>query len=87
MQVVWSRHSRERFFERALKYGITTDESEQQIVLQKVKEKQANGTVKTIFKLLDCHFTVIKEESQKLIYVVSIWESNEKEVELWLKKK
>ncbi|MFH1239922.1 MAG: hypothetical protein V1672_01790 [Candidatus Diapherotrites archaeon] len=87
MDVVWTRHARERFFERSLKYGITHSEVEQEIVKQKVKQKQKEGTIKTIFKIMDYYFTVIKEETKKIINVVSIWESNVNEVELWKKKK
>ena len=87
MRIVWSRHARERFFERSLIYGINLGEADQNILEQKVKEKQKDGAIKTIFKVLDCFFTVIKEETKKQINVVSIWESNEREVGLWKKKK
>ncbi|MBU2100419.1 hypothetical protein KKG83_06335 [Candidatus Micrarchaeota archaeon] len=86
MKIVWSRHSRIRFFERSLIYGINFGEAEQNILRQKVKQKQKDGTIKTIFKALDYFFTVIKEETKKQINVVSIWESNEREVLLWKKK-
>jgi len=87
MDIIWTRHARERFFERALMYGINVGEAEQNILKQRVKEKQKNNTIKTIFKILDYYFTVIKEETKKYINVVSIWEANEKEVQLWKKKK
>ena len=87
MKIVWSRHARERFFERSLIYGINLGEADQNILEQKVKEKQKDGAIKTIFKVLDCFFTVIKEETKKQINVISIWESNEKEAGLWKKKK
>ncbi len=51
------------------------------------KEKQKEGTVKTVFKVMEYYFTVIKEETKKYINVVSIWESNEEEVILWKKKR
>jgi hypothetical protein len=87
MNIVWTRHSRQRFFERSLKYGINYGEVEQNILRQKVKQKQKHGTVKTVFKIMEYHFTAIKEETKKYINVISIWESNEEEVELWKKKK
>lgn len=87
MEVIWTRHSRQRFFERSLKYGINYGEVEHNIITQKVKERQKDGTIKTILKLLDCYFTVIKEETKRYIKVVSIWESDEKEAELWKRKK
>lgn len=87
MDVVWTRHSRQRFFERSLKYGITADEAEQGIKAQKVIERQKDGTIKTIFMIAGNFFTVVKEETKKLITIISIWESNEMEVNLWKRKK
>ncbi|MFH1544821.1 MAG: hypothetical protein ABIE23_01865 [archaeon] len=87
MLVVWTRHARQRFFDRSIKYGINYGEVEQNILNQKVREKQRDDTIKTVFKVMDFHFTVIKEETKKYINVVTLWESNEKEVELWKKKK
>ncbi|MDO8633794.1 MAG: hypothetical protein Q7K34_00715 [archaeon] len=87
MNVIWTRHARERFFERALMYGISVGEAEQNILKQRVKEKQKDSTIKTIFKIMDYYFTVIKEETPKYISVVSIWEANDKEVLLWKQKK
>jgi hypothetical protein len=87
MELVWTRHARERFFERALLYGITVGEAEQNILKQQVKEKQKDRTIKTVFRVMDYYFTVIKEETKKYINVVSIWEANEKEVLLWKMKK
>lgn len=86
MIIVWTRHSRERFFERLLIYGINLGEVEQNVLKQKVKQKQKEGTIKTVFKVLDCYFTVIKEETRKYINIVSIWEANQEEVALWKKK-
>lgn len=86
MEIVWTRHARERFFERSLKYGILYEEIEHNIKKQKVREVQKEGTIKTIFKLIDYYFTVIKEETKKYINIISIWESNEKEVGLWKRK-
>jgi len=87
MRIGWSRHARERFFERSLKYGLNYGEVELNIKGQKVKVRQKHGTIKTIFKIVDDFFTVVKEETRKYINVISIWESNEEEVKLWLKKK
>ncbi len=86
MEIVWTRHARERFFERSLKHGTTTAEVEQNVKAQKVKEKQKDGKIKTIFKILGQHFTIIKEETKKYINIISMWEANEKEAELWKRK-
>lgn len=83
MEIVWKRHSCERFFERLLIYGITYGEIEKNILHQKVKQEQNDGTIKTIFKILDYYFTVIKKETQKYIAVITVWEASQKEVELW----
>lgn len=87
MEVVWSLHSRKRFFERALLYGLNEGEVEAHIIKQEVKQKQENGAIKTIFSVMNQRFTVIKEETKEWICVISIWESNDKEIELWLRKK
>ena len=87
MQVVWTKHARQRFFERSLKYGINYGEVEQNVIKQEVKEKQKEGTIKTVFKIMEYYFTAIKEETKKYINVISIWESNEEEVKLWKKKR
>ena len=87
MNIVWTRHARQRFFERSLKYGINYGEVEQNLLKQEIKQKQKDGTIKTIFKILEYYFTVIKKETKKYINVISIWEANEKEVMLWKKKK
>ena len=87
MDVVWKRHSRERFFERLLIYGINYGEVEYNIINQKVREEQKDGTIKAIFKVLDYYFTVIKKETEKYIDVITMWEANQNEVELWHKKK
>ena len=87
MEVVWSRHSRKRFFERVLLYGLNEGEVEACIIKQEVKQKQENGTIKTIFQVMNQCFTVIKEETKEWICIISIWESNDREIELWLKKK
>jgi hypothetical protein len=86
MRIVWSRHARERFFERALVHGINLGEVEKNVIKQEVKQKEKNGKIKIIFKIFEKYFTVIKEETKILINIVSIWESNEKEVLLWKKK-
>lgn len=86
MDVVWTRHARERFFERSLKYGISYDDVEYNVKEQKVRKVQSEGTIKTIFKILEYYFTVIKEETKKYINIVSIWESNQEEVMIWEKK-
>ncbi|MFH1752252.1 MAG: hypothetical protein ABH821_04925 [archaeon] len=86
MQIYWKRHARQRFFERSLIYGVHYGEIELNIIKQKVKIKQPFGTVKTIFELMNYFFTVIKKEDKKRIKVISIWESNDEEIELWKKK-
>jgi hypothetical protein len=87
MEVVWSRHARERMLERTLLYGTTQGDVEVCVIKQEVKVFQPNGTVKTVFCISERLFTVIKEETNKLICIISIWESNTKEVELWKKRK
>ena len=86
MNIGWTEHAQQRFFERSLKYGLNYAEIDEQILKQKIKIKQSKNKIKTIFKVLDYYFTVIKEETSRAIYVVSIWESNDEEVKLWKTK-
>jgi len=87
MEVFWSVHSKERFFERALLYGLNEEEVENCIKKQEVKLVQENGKIKTIFSVIGKYFTVIKVENKKKLCVVSIWESNNKEIEVWKNQK
>ena len=87
MQVVWTEHAKGRFFERSLKYGASFDEAEYFIIRQKVRLRQAGKkTVKTVFSIGENYFTAVKEETKSTINVVSVWESNEKEVDEWKKR-
>ncbi len=70
-------HAKERFFERTLKYNINYEEIEKKIRKQELRERQKNGTIKTIFQINQKIFIVIKEETKKWIKVISIWEANE----------
>jgi hypothetical protein len=85
MDVEWSRHAREKFLMRSMLYGVNYGDVEFEIKRQIVKQKQEGNKIKTIFYLMNRHFTVIKSETKTLIEVITIWESNEKEVELWEK--
>ncbi len=42
--------------------------------------------MKTIFAVLGNVFTAINEETKTQISIISIWESNEGEVETWKRK-
>ena len=69
MNVVWTKHAKERFFERSLKYGLTYDDAEAKIREQKIKEKQPNGTIKTIFNISENCFTAIKKDDTGVLNV------------------
>ncbi len=85
--VEWSIHAKQRFFERSLMHGINYGDVEKNVLEQKVKQMQKEGKIKTIFCIEDKFFTVIKAENRNSLGVISIWESNEEEVNLWKKKK
>jgi hypothetical protein len=86
MLIRWSKHSKERFAERAIKDGINYGEVEYEIKKQKVKIKEDENKFKTIFKIKKNYLTAIKLENQEYIHVLTLWESNEKEVEIWKKQ-
>ena len=82
--VYWSRHAKQRFAEKAVRYGVNYGDLEMEIVKQKVKLKEpGRDKFKTVFKLLENFFTVVKVVTGKFIHVLTLWESNEKEVQTW----
>ena len=86
MQIIWNRHSKQRFAERAAMHGINYAEIELRIKKQEVKIKQEKNKYKTVFKIQNILLTVVKAETLKYIHVLTLWEANEQEVELWRKK-
>ncbi len=86
MIVRWKRHAKHRFAERAAKHGINYGEIELEIKNQKVRIKQGKNKFKTIFKIEGLFLTAVKIEKNKFIYVLTLWEANEMEVEEWKKK-
>ena len=86
MLIRWSRHSKQRFAERALKEGINYGEIEFEIKKQSIKIREENNRKKTIFKIGNHFLTAIKIETKEYIHVLTLWESSEKEVSIWNKK-
>ncbi|MBU0635559.1 hypothetical protein KKE06_00870 [Candidatus Micrarchaeota archaeon] len=86
MLIRWSRHSKQRFAERAAKLGINYGEIELAVKKQKVKLKEGKKKFKTIFKIEETLLTAVKIETKEFIHVLTLWEANEKEVEQWKKK-
>ncbi len=87
MLILWSRHAKEMFAERAVKLGINYGEIELIIKKQEVKIKEAEKRFKTVFKIMNEMLTVVKIETKEFIHIVTLWESNQQEVEAWKKKK
>jgi len=87
MLVRWSRHAKEMFAERAVKLGINYGEIELIIKKQEVKIKEVENKFKTVFKIMNDMLTAVKIETKEFIHIVTLWESNQKEVEAWKKKK
>jgi len=83
MIVRWSRHSKERYLERELKYGLTYDEMELEIIRQKIRVEIGRKKFKTIFKIGGNFITIVKAENDKKITVLTIWESSVKEAAIW----
>jgi len=86
MLVRWSLHAEHQFAERAAKLGLNYGDIEIELKKQKVKVRIEKNKFKTIFKIFDDIITVVKVETDKFIHVVTLWEANEKEVEIWKKK-
>lgn len=87
MEVKWKLHADDRFWQRILRLGIERDELNYEIKRQKVRFIQlSNQTIKTIFCINNMIITAIKTENEKVIHVLTMWESSEHEVELWKKR-
>ncbi len=86
MIVRWSRHAKEKFAERAVKLGINYGDIEFEIKKQRIKLNEGNSKFKTIFKTGENILTAIKIEKKEFMHILTLWEANEKEVEIWKKK-
>jgi len=86
MLIRWSRHAKQRYAERAAKYGLNYGELELNIKEQKIKIKEKNNKFKTIFKIGKNIMTAIKIDSKDFIYVLTLWEANEEEAKIWKTK-
>jgi uncharacterized membrane protein len=86
MLIRWSRHAKQRYAERAARCGLNYGELELAIKKQEFKIKEIKDKVKTIFKIQDNFMTAVKIETKEFIHVLTLWESNEEEVELWKRK-
>lgn len=92
MEVFWTKHALERFTERALLYGFTRTELEMIIKKQVVRfkkgfsEKYKKNCFETVGLVANRFFTVQKAENKKKIIVITLWESNEREVNAWFLK-
>lgn len=82
----------ERFLERALLYGFTRTEIEEIIKKQQVRVdcgfdgKYGAKKFETIGVVVNKFFTIEKAEDKKKIIVITLWESDKKEVEIWFSK-
>jgi len=86
MNIFWSHHAKQMFAERAARLGINYAEIELEVKKQKVKLVEGKNKFKTIFRIGNSILTAVKLEQEKFIHVLTLWESNEKEAELWKKK-
>jgi len=86
MFVRWSLHAKHRFAERAIRLGINYGDIEFEVKKQRCKIKEGLNKFKSVFAIGGVLLTAIKLENAKFIHVLTLWESNEREVELWKKK-
>ena len=92
MKIFWSNHAQERFVERALIYGFTRTEVEYLVSKQLVRidkgfdKKYSTNKFETIGLVGKIYLTIEKAEDSKKIFIITLWESNKKEVDLWFSK-
>jgi hypothetical protein len=93
INIFWTRHASERFWERALLYGITKTEFEEIIRKQEVRLNQGfdakynKQKFQTIGVIAKHFFTIEKAEDKKEIVVITLWESKESEITVWYSKR
>lgn len=86
MMMRWSLHAKHRFAERAAKSGINYGDIEFAIKKQEIRILEGKNKFKTVFKTQDLLLTAVKIERDNFIHVLTLWEANEKEAELWKRK-
>ena len=86
MIVRWTDHAIDMFLERVIQYGFYYGELEKEIIAQQLRIWQGANKYKAIFRLGENYFTIIKTENEKKLKVVTLWESNEKEVFMWINR-
>lgn len=92
MNIIWTQHALERFIERALLYGLSRSDFEIKIKKQEVRincgidKKYKKAKFEAICAVANKFFTIEKAEDNKSIIVITLWESNKKEVDLWFSK-
>lgn len=93
MKISWTQHAKERYNERIIIQGISQIEIEQIAKKQEVRilegfdKKYGKEKFKTIGKIAQRLFTIEKAEDKKNIYIITLWEADQKEEEVWNSKK
>ena len=93
MRISWTQHAKERYNERIIIHGISQVEIEQIVKKQEVRilecfdEKYKKEKFKTIGKIAQRLFTIEKAEDSRNIYIITLWESSQKEEEEWNSRK
>ncbi len=82
MNITWTIHAQERFIERVIKYGLAYGDFENQIRKQIIKIK-IKDKIKTIFKINEILFVVIKKENSKYLRVITLWEATKEEEDIY----
>ena len=67
MFIRWSRHAKEKFAERAVKYGINYGDIEFEVKKQKVKLHEGKDKFRTIFRVGENILTAIKIEKKEFV--------------------
>jgi hypothetical protein len=92
VKIFWTSHAQKRFLERALIYGFNRGELDYLVLHQQVRikkgfdKKYKTDKFETIGLVGKIYLTVQKAEDLQKIIVITLWESNKKEVNLWFSK-
>jgi hypothetical protein len=81
MHVRWTIHSQNKFAERILFLGLNYGDIE--IAKQRVKLCLEENKFKSIMSINGKFITVVKVDEKEYIEIITLWESNSKEVLEW----
>jgi hypothetical protein len=85
MLVRWTVHSQDKFAERILLLGLNYGDIEVEVVKQRVRVYLEKNKYKSIMSINGKFITAVKVDAKDYIEILTLWESNAKEVSEWSK--